>query len=177
MVTALTLCEMAFPLRWCTITKHALLHMFEPDIGRIALYGAMAFFHMNSFERWNKFLRALLKARKNMEKSCFQRYRRYAMVTIERMRDPSNFSLPPMPSRAVAYDGGRMEVLPAYHRQSGEAGARTVTDQGRRRGLSAKDARELSAYFKRCEPDVIRAHARKCEINYRFSRCEYFDIV
>ena len=116
---AATLCEMAFPLTWCTITKHYLVEILEPKRGRVAKIGMAALSNMAPVERWNKFLRALLKAHKNMELTVMRRYVDFLMVTAQRLLAPLGyFVLDPEKSTAVSAAGGYGENVggftPAY---------------------------------------------------------------
>jgi hypothetical protein len=158
MVEACTLCELAFPLAWCTITKHALLHLFEPEVGRIALYGAIPFFHMDPLERWNKFLRSLLKARKHMEASVCLRFTRYMMITMIRLiAGPDYFHVGPSTSMTMSYAEGNLTTLPIYLRDQRDATVRGVTGKGTMHSLTTDERTRLTAYFKRADPKFGRA--------------------
>ena len=107
MVKACTVCEMTFPLGWCTITMHSMMEVFEPVRGRVALYGSPKFLNMAAIERFNKLLRALLKARKNLERSVANRYMLYVLVNVaRRAAKPGDFILSPEQSTAVSQAGG-----------------------------------------------------------------------
>ncbi len=106
-VVALTTCEMALPLSWCTIARHNLCEFMDPKRGRIVLYGTMPFLNMLPIERWNKFMRGLIKTRKDIVSGIMQRYRRYmfnatSMLTAE----PGDLVLNPARSSVVHRAGG-----------------------------------------------------------------------
>jgi hypothetical protein len=105
-IKASATCEFLLPGQWCTITKHSLLHVFGL-CGRIARYGALSAIRMMGVERFNKFLRGLMHARKHIELTVATGYQRYRMICSQRRsRPPQYFILQPEMSTAISYAGG-----------------------------------------------------------------------
>ena len=149
LVIACTKCEMAFPLNWATVTKHTLLEVFQPDRGRVPRFGMPALFNMIAVERFNKFLRGLLHAFKNIEETIARRYMFFLLITTQRLsRPPVYFVIPPEVSTAVARAGGYgRDISKPVHLVGGPGPHYKLTGRLKTHALSEEEYKSLTEFF------------------------------
>jgi hypothetical protein len=161
-IKASAACEYLLPLQWCTITKHSLCHVFDV-CGRIARYGVLATIRMMGVERFNKFLRSLMHARKHIEMTVAVGFGRYRMICEQRrMRPLGYFVLKPEASTAISYAGGygRSWSTPPDHLQPIRRGQGVkLLGKPKTKTLSEDERAGLAAIFLTTNESFMRAHA------------------
>ena len=162
MIKACTVCEMTFPLAWSTITMHSMMEVFEPERGRVALYGAPKFLNMAAIERFNMLLRALVKARKNLERTIANRYLLYVLVNVAwRAAKLGDFILSPEQSTAVSQAGGYardIAKVPLYLLAEDGVSLSFMVGQRLTKDLSDRTKTQLKLFFA-LRPDKFDAEA------------------
>ena len=159
--TAQTMCEIALPLTFCTMSNHAHLEVFLPERGRIARAGSPLYSHMVVAEGFNRHLRLLLKQYKSPAKHLMITRLRENMIEVERIIQPPGYfvSDPPKSSYCGAVQLGAFDEAagPDYIRVD-----RVVRMLGKQTSkyLSPTESDALHAFFLLDRPVYREAHRK-----------------